>query len=324
MKSRTMLSLIALFSVLPLVFQLHARAEIANRVVALVNNELITLYELNKRIRAVTGLDPIELKRRDEGAFLQTRRQVLDALVNEKITLGKVRELGIQVTSGDVDAAVERIKKTNHLTHEDLLENLKKNGMTYEAYRAKIKDDLERAQLINFEVKSKIIIRDEKIEAYYHAHIDQFSKAEEVRLAAIFLKQKKADDQEEALALFRQAETLVSRIRNGESFAEIAKKNSQGPGADEGGDLGFFKTANLDPELAEIIEDMSTGDVSAPIMRPSGVQIIKLLEKAGGSVRPLDSVRDAIHETLYREEINRRYTSWINELREQAYLKIIF
>jgi peptidyl-prolyl cis-trans isomerase SurA len=323
MKGRKIL-FITLMAVLPLISQAFVRAEIANRVVALVNSELITLYELNKRIREVTGLDPSDLKIKDEKAYLQMRRQVLDVLVNEKIALEKVRELGIKVAPQEVDAAIERIKQTNHLTHEDLINNLKKNGMTYETYQAKIKSDLERAQLINFEVKSKIIIREEKIKAYYDAHIDQFSSVEKVHLAAIFLKQKKPSDQDETLELHRKAEKIISQIKNGQDFAEIAKENSQGPGADEGGDLGLFKTSNLDPELAEIVKDMSPGDVSRPIIRPSGIQIIKLVERAGGSVRPLETVRDAIYEILYREEINRRYTSWINELREQAYLKIIF
>jgi peptidyl-prolyl cis-trans isomerase SurA len=324
MKRGTMLSIITLISALPLVFQSPVRAEIANRVVALVNNELITLYELNKRMTAVTGLDPEELKRKDEDAYLQTRRRVLDDLVNEKIALEKVRELGIQVTSREVDAAIERIKQTNQLTHEDLIASLKKNGMSYEDYQGKIKSDLERAKLINLEVKSKIIITEEKIAAYYDAHIDQFSSVERVHLAAIFLKQEKTADQEEALTLFRKGELLRSRIKNGEDFAEIAKRTSQGPGAREGGDLGFFETSALDPELIKIVEGMSPGDVSAPIMRPSGVQIIKLIERQGGSVKPLEAVREAIHEILYQEEINRRYTTWINELRAQAYLKIIF
>jgi peptidyl-prolyl cis-trans isomerase SurA len=324
MKRPKVLPIITLISFLLLGFQSYGRGEIANRVVALVNSELITLYELNKRIRVVTGLDPIDLKRKDEKAYLQTRRQVLDALVNEKIALEKVRELGIEVTPKEVDAAIERLKQTNHLTHEDLIDNLKRNGMTYEAYRGKIKSDLERAQLINFEVKSKIIIREEKIKAYYNAHIDEFSSAEKVHLAAIFLKQKDPSAQDEALTLYRKGERLVSRIKSGEDFAEIARENSQGPGAEGGGDLGLFRTSNLDPELAKIVQDMSPEDVSEPIIRPSGIQIIKLVERERGSVRPLEKVKDAIYGILYREEINRRYTSWINELREQAYLKIIF
>ena len=111
---------------------------------------------------------------------------------------------------------------------------------------------------------------------------------------------------------------------DGENFAKIAKEVSQGPGAEEGGDLGFFKVSNLDPELTKVVKDMSPGDVSRPIIRPSGIQIIQLVGREGGRVRPFEEVKDAIYEILYREEINKRYSSWIKELRESAYLKIIF
>ena len=104
----------------------------------------------------------------------------------------------------------------------------------------------------------------------------------------------------------------------------MAKKFSEGPGAEDGGDLGFFNTSQLDPELTRIIKDMSAGDTSEPIIRPSGIQIIKLLEKQEGRVKPLEEVRDAIYGILYRKEVNERYSSWIKELREKAYTKIIF
>jgi peptidyl-prolyl cis-trans isomerase SurA len=97
-----------------------------------------------------------------------------------------------------------------------------------------------------------------------------------------------------------------------------------GPAADEGGDLGLFKMSQLDPDLRKIIEDMSPGDVSEPIIRPSSVQVIKLVEKQEATLKPIDEVRDAIYWILYREEIDKRYVSWIKELRENAYIKIIF
>lgn len=282
MKGFRLFSVISAIGILPLIFHAVVRAEIANRVVALVNSELITLYELNKRIRDVTGRDPGDLKMKDENAYLKLRRQVLDILINEKITLEKVQEFGIQVTPKEVDAAIERVKQSNQLTQEDLIVSLKNNGMTYEAYQEKIKSDLERAELINYEVKSKIIIRDEKIKAYYDAHIDQFSSGEKVHLAAIFLKQENPSDEDEALALHRKGEEITSIIKKGENFAKIAKKVSQGPGAEEGGDLGFFKVSNLDPELTKVVKEMSPGDVSRPIIRPSGIQIIQLVSREGG------------------------------------------
>jgi peptidyl-prolyl cis-trans isomerase SurA len=299
-------------------------AEIFNRVVAQVNNEVVTLYELNMKIKELTGFDPGDLRMKDEKRFLEIRRKIIDFLVDEKITNEKIQELGIQVTPNEIDAAIERIKQSNHLTHEDLLASLKKQQMSYESYRERIKRDLERTRLINFEVKSKIIIREEEIKEYYSKNKDKFSTPENVHLAAIFLKQKDPSNQEETLALYHKAEEIVARLKRGENFTDMARKLSQGPGAEEGGDLGLFKTSQLDPDLIKVVKNMSSGDISRPIMRPAGIQIVKLVEKQYGRVEPFETVRDAIFGILYQEEINKRYFSWIKELRKKAYTKIIF
>ncbi|UCF82834.1 MAG: peptidyl-prolyl cis-trans isomerase [Desulfobacteraceae bacterium] len=299
-------------------------AEIFNRVVAQVNNEVVTLYELNMKIKELTGFDPGDLRMKDEKRFLEIRRKIIDFLVDEKITNEKIQELGIQVTPNEIDAAIERIKQSNHLTHEDLLASLTKQQMSYESYRERIKRDLERTRLINFEVKSKIIIREEEIKEYYSKNKDKFSTPENVHLAAIFLKQKDPSNQEETLALYRKAEEIVARLKRGENFTDMARKLSQGPGAEEGGDLGLFKTSQLDPDLIKVVKNMSSGDISRPIMRPAGIQIVKLVEKQDGGVEPFETVRDAIFGILYQEEINKRYFSWIKELRKKAYTKIIF
>jgi peptidyl-prolyl cis-trans isomerase SurA len=142
------------------VWQPQVRAEICNRVVAVVNNEIITLYELNSRLKELTGLEPAVLRMKDEKGYLNARRRVLDLLIDERIATEKIQELGIKVTQKEVDSAIERIKQENSLTHEDLLHSLEAKGLTYETYQENIKKDLERMRLINFEVKSKIIIRE--------------------------------------------------------------------------------------------------------------------------------------------------------------------
>jgi len=102
------------------------------------------------------------------------------------------------------------------------------------------------------------------------------------------------------------------------------RKLSNGPGASEGGDLGVFKMAELNPEMAEIIKDLSAGEVSKPIIRPSGIKIIKVEEKDGGGEKSLEQVRNSIQTILYRKELDKKYSAWIKELRKKAYIKIIF
>ncbi|MDY6971666.1 MAG: peptidylprolyl isomerase [Thermodesulfobacteriota bacterium] len=304
--------------------QMAIAAEICNRIVAIVNSEVITLHELNAKIRELTGLDPADLRNQDEKAYLENRRKILDILIDEKIALEKIRELGIEASPMEVDKAIERIKEQNNLTHEDLIAGLEREGVKYDAYRESIKNDLERRDLLNFEVKSKIIIREEKIREYYEQHKDEFRSEERVRLAAILLTQEDPSNQDEIRSLLEKAKEIVLKLKNGEDFGELAREYSRGPGAEEGGDLGFFETSQLDPELIEIIERMSVGDISEPIVRPPSIQIVKLVEKEDKGIKPFGKVRNGIYGIFYQEEVNERYSSWIKKLRESAYVKIVF
>lgn len=299
-------------------------AETSNRVVAIVNDDVITLYELNKKIEEMTGQKSEDIKAADEKQFLETRRRILDLLINDKITQEKIRELGIQVTQNQVDTAIEDIKRTNHLTHEELLANLKSQGISYDKYRETVKNQLERIRLINYEVKSKILIREEQIIQYYQEHQDRYRVNPEIHIAGIFLKPEISEKATESEELKKKATELMARLRNGEDFGKLAKEFSQGPGADEGGDLGTFKLNQMDPNLLKELEDLPEGGICGPLYRGNTVQIIKLLNREEGGIRPLEEVRDSIYETLFNQEVNERYASWIKNLREDTFTKIIF
>jgi parvulin-like peptidyl-prolyl isomerase len=183
---------------------------------------------------------------------------------------------------------------------------------------------MEQMRLIDFEVKSKIIIRDEAIEKYYNDHIDEFKTEDKVRLAIILLIKDDSTLQDEGLPLSQEAEQLASRLENGEDFAVLALKFSKGPGAEDGGDIGYIQTTQLAPTLKKIIDSMKVGDISRPMVTPAGIQIIKLLEKQEKGVKTLEEVKGQIYDVLYSEEINKRFTTWIKELRETAFIKVIF
>jgi len=298
-------------------------AEICNRIVAAVNDEIVTLYELNGKIKELTGSEPIALENQDKARFIEARRNVLDLLIDEKISHDMIVELGIEVTPKEVDASIEQIKARNNWTQEDLTSGLEKQGISYENYRQKMKKEMEQMRLIDFEIKSKIIIRDDSIKEYYETHLDKYKSEEKVRLAIILLTED-ASNRGGGFSLSQRTEEVVSRLNNGEDFAVLATTFSNGPGAEDGGDLGFIQTAQLDFKLKGIINGLGVGDISKPIMTPAGIQIIKVLEKQVKGVRTLEEVKDSIYEILYNEEINKRFIVWIKGLRENAFIKIIF
>jgi peptidyl-prolyl cis-trans isomerase SurA len=298
-------------------------AEVCNRVVAVVNNEVITLYELNNRIKEMTGSAPEELIQKNEAMFRDAQQKILELLIDEKIAQAKIKELKIQVSEKQVDSYLEKVKRDNQLTQEDLVASLEKEGLSYEKYRERLKRDIERSQLIEYEVRSKIIIRDESIQKYYEDHKGTFGIAEKVQLAGIFLMRKNLKSEEEMRELYKKAQDISAKLKAGADFSQIAATYSEGPGANQGGDLGQFTVDHLEPGLKSVVEALPEGGVSDPLVRPNGIQIIKVVKKQTGKIRSLEEMKEAIYGILYQEEVNRRYQAWIKELRDSAYTRVI-
>ncbi len=299
-------------------------AEMCNRVVAVVNNDVITLYELNNRMKEMTGVAAEELMRKNEAMYRDARQKILELLIDEKIAQAKIKELRIQVSEKQVDNFLEKMKRDNQWTQEDLVAGLEKEGLSYEKYRERIKRDIERAQLIEYEVRSKIIIREEAIQKYYEEHKGTFGVAENVHLAGIFLMRRNLKSEEEMRELYRKAQDISAKLKAGADFGQMAGTYSEGPGARQGGDLGQFTVEHLEAGLKSVVEALPEGGVSDPLVRPNGIQIIKVVKKQTGKIRSLEEMKEAIYGILYQEEVNRRYQNWIKELRESAYTRVIY
>ena len=299
-------------------------AEVCNRVVAVVNNEVITLYELNNRMKEMTGVTPDELKVKSEAMYRDAQQKILELLIDEKIAQAKIKELRIQVSEKQVDNYLEKLKRDNQWTQEDLVAGLEKEGLSYEKYRERIKRDIERAQLIEYEVRSKIIIRDEAIQKYYEENKGTFGVAEKVQLAGIFLMRKNLKSEEEMRELYRKAQEISAKLKAGADFSQMAGTYSEGPGAKQGGDLGQFTVDHLEPGLKSVVEALPEGGISDPLVRPNGIQIIKVVKKQTGKIRSQEEMKEAIYGILYQDEVNTRYQNWIKELRENAYTRVFF
>ena len=302
----------------------YLQAEITNRVVATVNSDIITLHELNTSMKRVTGLSPRDLRQRDVEKYFGLRRSVLNTLINERIAQQEIAKLEIQVTAKDIEQSVEQVKRENNITHEELIQELKSDGITLEEYKERIKEEIQRYRLINYAVKSKIVVTEEDVRRYYENHIDAYRAVYEVRLARIFLRIRDPDDAEEIARVRHLGSEILQGLRQGRDFFEMSKKYSQGPVASEGGDLGWVELNNLETGLRNTISKLSPGGYTGLNPVPSGFQIIKVLEEKEGGVKPFEEVRDAIRSKLYKQKVEKKYAAWIEELREKSFIKVIF
>jgi len=300
------------------------RAEITNRIVATVNSDIITLYKLNDSIEQVTGLSVSNLRLQDEGRFYQIRRAVLNNLINQKITEQQTQKLGIKVTERDIDAAIERVKRDRGITQEELLYTLKAEGVTLKEYRQRVKEEIEHARLVDYEVRSKIVITEADSRKYYQDHIEQFSEIHKVKLARILLKTANTADKEGITKARDLGKEILRKLEGGSDFSDMAKTYSQGPAGPEGGCLGWIAFDQLNPSLKKMIAKLSPGEYTDLHECRDGIQIVQLVDEIEGGTKPFEEVSNAIYSQLFREKVEEKYADWLSKLREESFIKVVF
>jgi peptidyl-prolyl cis-trans isomerase SurA len=302
------------------------QARLIDKVVAVVNGEVITQTELTKAGKNIfsqirqntpaTDLDEILTK---------ARRQVLADLIEDLLLGQKAKELRINVTEQDLDNTVARISQDNSLTTAQLYIELEKTGVSKEEYRHKLATQIRNSRLINYEIQSKIVISEEKAREYYDTIYSKQETAEGYHLLQIGLTwgtpESSADTQDKAKA---RAEGIRNLAIAGQDFRELARSFSELPSAKDGGDLGFFAENEMAEYMKEIVVGLSPGETSTLIKTTDSFQFYRLLAKnidGTPELAPFTDVSAEITEQLRKEELDKRYEKWLHEIRDQAIIK---
>lgn len=302
-------------------FPVHASSETVSGIAALVNDEPLTTYDVDKEQEAIEkGLDTKPAK--DDAGRAQLRQAALDSLINKKLIEQKIRELGINVTDEEVRQAIEEVKRSNNLTQDNLKEALAARGISFDEYKAQIKEQLERLRLISVEVRSKIQISEQEMREYYEANAGKFQVDEAFRARQIFLPVSPKATDEERKRTESAGEKILAEARGGADFAGLARQYSKDPSANEGGDLGFVKKGELLQEFDEALAKLKPGEVSGLIRTPAGIHIVKLEEWRQGKDRSFESVKPEVEDILYKKRSEERFNIWIDDLRKNASIEI--
>jgi peptidyl-prolyl cis-trans isomerase SurA len=299
-----------------------ASGETLNKIVATIDGDPVTQFELDKfrdqqHARAATaGVDA--------AAEPTDQKALLDELVLEKIIDKQIKSQGLTASEQQVDNYIANIRGRNNLNDAQLRAALAQQGMTWDQYRAQVKGDIERASLINREIRAKVNVSPEEIERYYNAHIDQYGKPASVKARLISLLVPADATADQKAEIKDKAEQLREQAADGKDFAELAKKNSQGPGAEEGGDIGEIARGQMIKEFEDAAFSLKPGQVSKVIETDTGYHILKVEQQAGDSHRDLKEVSDDIREQLYKENMEERYDRWLKQdLRARHHVEIM-
>jgi peptidyl-prolyl cis-trans isomerase SurA len=300
-------------------------AVIVDRIVAVVNDELISLYDLNQRFepyaRKVKALGYSADKERQ--MLFKVRLDLLRQLVDAKLVDQQIAKNKLNVSEAEIDRAIERIKAARHYTDEDLRAGLAQQGLTLEDYRKEIKEQLLRSRLVNLEVKSKIVITQENIEEYYQRHPEKYAGEKKYHLWNIFMSADSAANDSNQETALQKMESILAKLKQGEAFESLAEGNYVSSLGARGGDLGQYLLKELSEQLRDVVAKMQAGEFSSILSTGNGYQIIYLDNILKTEPKSLAEVSNEIHETLYRELVDSRYNVWLEDLRKRSHLKII-
>lgn len=286
-------------------------AEVVNKIVATVDGEPITERELRRYAK----------ERGQEGV---SDRQLLDALITDRLLEKEVEAKGIKITDVEVDRYIEQVKQRGRLDEAKFQAALAQQGLTPEQYRVRIKSELEKTQLINREVRGRVNVTKEEVERYYQANLDSFTVSSGVTVRGILVEVGPADGQEAVERAHARAEEARAKAAAGEDFGALAAEYSDGPGAKSGGLFGTFKQGEMDPTLERAVFSLKPGEVSEVVRSSRGFFVLKVDQNEVGGHRSLDEVKDEIRERLYGEQIEKRFEDWLSrELRERHSVEVI-
>lgn len=291
---------------LVLVAATTAGAETLNRIVATIDGDPITLIELERYAE-------VAKKRPGGDQLVVDQKAILDELVLEKIIQKQVEVLGLKATDQQIDNYIESIRTRNNLSEEQLMEVLKQQGMSWDQYRVQVRADIERANLINREIRTKVNVSPEEVERYYKAHLDEYGASVNVTARLITLLVPAGSSEADKAAIRAKAEEVHKLAADGGNFAKLAKEYSQGPAAAEGGDIGEVQPDEMQPEFAKAAKGLAPGQVSPLIVTSDGFHILKIEKASGDAHRPLADVSEEIKEKLYKEAMENRYDRWLNQ-----------
>lgn len=307
MRRRAIRTILAVFFLFAFPHAIHGA--VVEQLIAVIDGEPYTLSNINSyaKTKLGRGFPSSDLKQIDDDD-----RQALEQFVTDKLLEAEVREAGIQVSEADVDRYIEQVKKNNRLTDADLKTALGRENQTLASYKASVKAEMEKSDLIDRQIRRRVTISDDDVERYYKLNSSKYRSNDRARIRHILLTLPENAPSEQVQSVMAKGKQLYQRIAAGEDFAALAREHSQGAGHTEGGDIGWVDRGSLIAGIEEVaFQKLSVGQVSEPFRTGMGVHIVKLEARDAGNPVPLSSVAPRIKEELLNKALEERFAKWV-------------
>ncbi len=297
-------------------------ADVVDRIVAVVNDEIITMTELDAAFapyaRSIEGqykgTDIDRVLKQQKTLFLQ---QMINNLLIEQ--MAEKAGPGIKAGPAEVDAVFNDMLKKNNITLAEYQKRLAEEGQSIETVKKEIASQMLRMRLLRREVQGKIVVTDEEIGRYYDQHREEYEGKEAVRIFQILLAVPPATDAAARRKIAEQAQDIRRRIAAGDSPEAVI---ASGGGAIQAQDIGFIERGIVVPELEKAAFGLETGQISDVVETQLGYHILKATDRRGAGTKPLEVVRNEIKAKIEDEKVAKKYDEWIDDVRKKAFIDI--
>ena len=306
-----------LLTLLALVFSFvdgfaQERLDAKDRIAAIVNDDVITLSELQQK--AATFMPQLNAQYKGEELQRQTdqlRYKLLVAMIEQRLQLQQAAEMRLTVSEREVDSSVQDMRKRRGAAPA--------SAPTVSERKA-ARDQLLLGRVYQHKIRNTLLIPDATLREYYDAHHEEFTLAGEVRISQIMLSVSGSGNLEKARL---RSDHVLKEIEKGRSFEELAKDYSDGPEAKNGGSLGIMTRGSLLSQIEEIVDHLGPGEIGPVVESPVGFHIIRVDEKKPAGLRPYEEAKNFIENKLLREQSEDVYQEWMNELKDNAFIEIL-
>lgn len=280
-------------------------------VVALVNGKAITKYEVDERMRpAYEQLRGRNLTTDDIAQLSDLRRKIIDQMVDDMLIQDDAERYKLKITDQEVDEQIKDFLAKRNISQEEFKRQLGLQRMTRDDFARNMRRDMVKHRLIGGLVTSKVVVTDSEVEERYKERKAEFSKDSMVQLSLILVPSN------------MNAADLKTQIESGQiSFADAANKYSLGPGAGQGGDIGFIAWKDLAPEWNAAIAGLKPGQISQPVRIQDSIGLLQVVGVKEGEELPLAAVRDQIYQSLHEAKFEKVFQEYLQKLREKAVIE---
>ena len=297
-----------------------ASGRIFDRVVAKVNNEIITLSNVQERVEILKQKAQNKPTIADENKLL---RDAIEMMIAEKLQLQEGKKMGFEIEDSAVEDALKNIEKNNGLEEGQLETMLESEGKSIESYKNHIRDQILVSKVTRFELGSRIKVGDRNIQKYYYENQKEFWKDSQYKARHILIMLEKNSPPEKKKECYKLINKVLSEINNGKDFALAAKEYSEDVSANSGGLVGYIEKGEMVSEFEEAVFGLKEGEISGVVETEFGFHLIKVDEIQPGMTLPLKEVKDKIYKILSVEKQKLAYKDWMKELKESAFIEIL-